>query len=710
MAGTIKRAAGIAALWGALLPGSAVQAETWEHTIVVEADPLEKRYTAQESATGSRTSTSVLLTPQSLSVVGREEMNDRGVQTTTEALRYTPGVFTTTSAISTRADYFKIRGFDASFSGVLLDGLRTGSSLTFTRYQPWLMEQIDVLRGPNGFLYGAGSPGGTLNAVSKRPTRERHNEVGVQVGSFNRLQSQFDFSGPLDDDQTLLYRLVGIGRDSNTQYSQIPDNTAWFAPSFTWAPDDRLALTLLASIGRDEFGPSRPMIPAPGTLLDNPNGKIPRNQYLDGYKLDNHLDQSQISYIFDFQPDSVWSFHSSSRYSHNALMTQTVNGAGLMKDMRTLLRSNSLFEIKADVFATDNHVKKRWESGVLSGVGVLGASYRHVAQDFYRNDGPAAPVDIFSPRLSSAFSAPKPVVNNRQTAHETGVYAASDINIAGHVVLDLAGRYDWLDAITDDKLRGRTVKDNDDKFTWRLGATLLTDIGLAPYVSYATSFLPESGTDFYGKPFVPTTGKQVEGGIKYQPSGIDALLTAAWFRIEQDNVKTPDPQNNRNQIQIGQVRSEGVELSATANLTPSLAMLASYSWLDMTNTRSHIPGAQGKVPVGVPEQTASLWGDYTLVGGPLRGLGAGLGVRYVGKTWADSRNQIAVPSYTLLDAALHYEPGEVMPSLRGLRLSINASNLLNKHYYSTCSVRSQANSNCNEGSDRTILATLSYRW
>ncbi len=698
----------------ATLPVHAENSDDKEQTLWVNADAsgsTQQGYVAKESKTGSKTNASVLATPQSLSVIGREELTDRNVQTTTQALQYTPGVYASTAAISSRFDYFSIRGFDATNAGALQDGLRSTTQQSYVRYQPYGMESIEVLRGPAGFLYGAGSPGGVVNAVSKRPTATPLHEVGVQVGNHQRYQMQFDVGGPASNDNSVLYRVVGVARDSNTPFNHVADDTLYLAPSVRWQPNTDTSLTLLASVNRDKFGPPRAFAPIYGTLLSNPNGKVPRNQYLDGVSLDNHMTQTNLGYELDQRIDNTWSFHSGARYSWTDLQTQTLSGYSLASDMQTLNRRAYEFAIKGNILATDNSVKAQWDTGPLRGTSVLGVGYRRTSEDYTLNWGNAASINIYHPQHSNGrFSASNPSASTYQTADETGVYLANSIAIADHLLLDLAAREDWSSVHTANRLSGSDTSQSDQHFTWRGGLTWLTDAGVAPYVSYTTSFSPVLGTNFYGESYKPTTGKQIETGVKYQPDSFDGLFTLAWFHLEQNNVSTTDPDNSLNTIQTGQVTSKGIEASAAATLTPELKLIASYSWNDLETTKTTNASALGKTPTGLPEQQGSLWADYSVQQGPLASLGIGAGVRYVGKTWADTANTVRVPDYWIADAALHYDLGQLSTSLHGVKVALNANNLFNKHYYVSCSAGSGINGTCSWGYDRSLQATLSYRW
>lgn len=679
-----------------------------EETLVVTSKPATESaesYVARTSQTASRTNDSVLAVPQSLSAITRSEMDDRNVQSVTQALQYTPGVFASTSAISSRFDYFNIRGFDATLNGTLLDGLRSTTQQSYVRYEPYGLEQLDILRGPNGFLYGAGSPGGIVNAVSKRPTLSTQHEVAVQTGSYGRMQGQFDTSGPLNKDKTLLYRVVGVARNSGTQFDNVPDDTLYLAPSATWRPSDDTSLTILTSVNRNKFGPPRPFLPLYGTLLPNPNGPVNRNSYLDGTNLDNHMTQSNIGYELNHRFNDRWTLHSASRFTETDLTTQTLSGTTLATDLRTLNRTAYAFGINGKIFATDNNLKTEWDAGPVQGISVAGVSFRHSGEDYYLNYGRASSIDIYQPAGNGRFPATLPFASTKQNANETGIYFSNSLALLQHLNLDLSTRQDWVTVNTKNRLNDMYTSQDDQRSTWRAGLSWITDIGVAPYVSYATSFAPVLGTNFYGETYKPTAGKQWEVGVKYQPEEIDALFTLAWFNLTQDNVLTADPDNPLNKLQTGQVTSKGIEASATADLTRQWKLIASYSWNNIETSKSTVAGAQGKTPTAMPEHMASLWSNYTVESGPLSSLNIGAGVRYVGSTWANTANTLKVPDYTVVDASLRYDLGQVNSQLNGLSVALNANNLLNKHYWVSCSVTS-----CSTGYDRSLSATLAYRW
>jgi iron complex outermembrane receptor protein len=209
-------------------------------------------YVAKRSKTGTKTDSSLLTNPQSVSVVTRQQMDDQGVQTVDQALRYSAGVYSQ-DGTDIRFDQLYGRGFALDS---YLDGLHLYQSPRFAtpRIDPYFMERMEVLHGPASVLYGQGSPGGLVNYVSKLPTEEPYHEVMMQVGNHDDYQLGFDMSGPVDKDGTVLYRLTGLARTAETQVSEIKDQRLAIAPSVTIRPNRDTTFTLQGSFQRDPNG------------------------------------------------------------------------------------------------------------------------------------------------------------------------------------------------------------------------------------------------------------------------------------------------------------------------------------------------------------------------------------------------------------------------------------------------------------------------
>ena len=199
----------------------------------------------------------------------------------------------------------------------------------------------------------------------------------------------------------------------------------------------------------------------------------------------------------------------------------------------------------------------------------------------------------------------------------------------GDLSLLIGGRYDKTKSSFENKARpDSSNRKSDQAFTGRAGAIYNFANGFAPYVSYAESFDPVSGSAFDGSPFEPTEGKQYEIGIKYQPTGAEHLITMAAFDLTQENVITADPVNPGFRIQTGEVQVRGIELEGKFSVNDNLYVTGAYTYLDDEVTKSN-NGDEGKRRPQLPRHNASLWANYSLNRGMLAGMGLGVGVRYI---------------------------------------------------------------------------------
>jgi iron complex outermembrane receptor protein len=347
----------------------------------------------------------------------------------------------------------------------------------------------------------------------------------------------------------------------------------------------------------------------------------------------------------------------------------------------------------------DTNASMRARTGNVEHSVLFGADYSKSRSTIVSGFAFAPPIDIYQPVYGAAIPDLFTYYNTRQPVSLLGIYLQDHMKIGPRWVVTLAGRHDSTDITTDDRIAGTKLKQSPDKFTGRAGLTYLSEIGLAPYASYSTSFLPVTGVSFSGQPFQPTEGKQIEGGLKFQPKSSNSFLTADVFQITQTNVGVPDPDHPFSTLQQGEIRARGYEFEAVGNLVSTLNFNAAYSHLDQTVTRTTDPTTLGKRPPLAPDHLFSLAGEYTVASGPLIGLGFGAGVRNVGSRAGDGANTIEVPSYTLFDASARY-------LWRNAELQLSGTNLANKTYVAVCTSVSY----CNYGTARKIIATTRFHF
>lgn len=666
------------------------------------------------TATGTKTEIPVSEVPLSVSVITREEMDKRGVQDFNSAVNYSPGIRVVDYPGGQGAADMYLRGFRTiNFLGQYRDGLRGGFNGYDAMVETYGFEQIDVLRGPSSVLYGQVMPGGLVNMITKRPPSEPLHELQLQTGSYGRRQAAVDLGGPLDAEGTMLYRLTGLVRKSDTQVDHTPDDRTYVAPTVTWKPTEDTSLTLLTSYLRTEGGGAEQSFPASGTIAPNPNGTIAHDLFIGepGHNR-SEVRNTSVGYVLDHRINDTFSVNSTTRYmaTNSAFDTIGVRTATLTND-RLLQRNAQRRRQSSDQVLTDNNVESRFETGPLYHTVLFGLDHASYRRNEKRWAGTVAALDVFNPLYGSpVVLSTSPAVDASYKIRQTGVYAQDQAEL-GRWLFTGGLRKDWVDSKTRNNLTRADTTIKDDAVTGRGALMYRFDMGVSPYASYSTSFLPQiAAPSFTGESFDPTEGSQYEIGVKYQPNGRRSFVTLALFDITQTNVLSPDTAHRGYYLQTGEVRSRGVELEGRADLTDGLTLNASYTYTDAEVTEDNVNPITGTTTEGnrmpsVPRHMASAWVDYTVLDGPLRGLGLGAGVRYIGTTY-DASNNDKVDPYTLIDAAVRYDLGEVSESLDGGELAINATNLLDKEYYTPGFSRGLVFA----GFERQVLATLTYRW
>ena len=671
------------------------------------------------SSVGSKSDTPLIEIPQSVSVISREQLDEQNVQSLSQALVYTAGISVNGTGTDTRYDWPSIRGFSATTYGMFLDGLRWMPNQLSGRFDPYGLESIDVLKGPASVLYGQGTPGGLINMVSKKPTEDALHEVQLEYGSFDHRQIKADLSGPLagssgSADQWL-YRVTALAHDNLTQVDFTSDKRVFIAPSVTWRPLPGTELTLLGSYQHDTLGSFYPFLPAQGTVLPNPNGPISTG-FFSGDTDFNTYSRTQyaLGYQFATEVGNAWILRQSFRYNRFQLGNwQQMYGALLAPDLRTLRRIPFATRGNDDSYAVDNQAQGHWVTGLFEQTALLGLDYDSQSlsqrQVSISSLAQTVPIDVFDPVYNQPVPALAPTVDSGQKTHQLGVYLQDQIKIDQHWVVLLGGRHDWAGTTTRNRLSGRSTTQDDHKFSGRAGLVYLTDVGVAPYVSYSQSFLPSSGTDFSGTALKPVTGTQYEAGVRYQPKDSRSYISVSAYDIRERNVAETDPNHPGFSIQTGEIRSRGVEVEGSVEVVDGLDVRFAYTADPVRTIESDTPEAIGRRPTVTPEHMSSLWANYAVSQGELSGLGLGAGVRYVGNSFGGTYapdpqrpGQVVpfyVPSFTLVDAAVHYD-------WRQVRFAINAANLFDRIYAAGC----YSSTGCSYGDRRNIIGSVRYRW
>jgi iron complex outermembrane receptor protein len=694
-----------------------------EETITVTAAPAAQEsawgpsptIAAKRTATATKTDTPIEKTPQSVSVVTREEMDMKQPTTVKEAIAYTPGVFSTRGS-STTYDVVTIRGFTTSSTvntNQYLDGMKLqGNNYSEVSMDPYFLERVEVMRGPVSVLYGNSNPGGIVSMVSKRPTTEPLKEVQFKMGTNNLWQTGFDFSDAIDDAGVWSYRLTGLGSSQDAQQQMAKSTRYAIAPSFSWRPDDKTDFTFLSNFQSDPDAGYYGWLPREGTVVPytDANGnqhKLPTD-FNEGDP-DNKMSRRQqmVGYSFAHQFDDTFTVRQNLRYAQVHTLYRSVYGYGYQAPgmiNRQYVRSDE----NLNTFTVDTQLQSRFATGPVDHTLLTGVDYSRMRNDINAEYGSADPISMQNPQYNNPninVTFPYAVLNRME---QTGLYAQDQAEW-DKWVLTLGGRYDYATTSTLTRSSNSMAENHDQQFTWRGGLNYVFDNGVSPYFSYSQSFEPVSGSSAGGKPFDPSHGEQYETGVKYVPKDMPVVVTAAVYQLTKDKNLTADPNNPGFSIQTGEIRSRGFELEAKAAVNANINLTAAYTFTDAKYTNDTV--FEGKRPAEVPRNMASLWADYTFHETALSGLTLGAGARYIGSTVSNYQNDpvkknqsFNVASYAVVDATVKYDLARF--GLPGSSVGVNVNNLFNREYVSSC----YSEYACYWGAERQVVATATFRF
>ncbi|WOE79130.1 TonB-dependent siderophore receptor [Pseudomonas protegens] len=670
-------------------------------------------YLATRTAAGTKTDTSLVEAPRSISVATRQQMEDRNVQNLDDAVRYMPGIVSASYGSDTRYDWMRVRGFEPT---QFLDGLPLPRGVYANpKAETWNLDRLALLRGPASSVYGQTPPGGLLDMVSRRPSADTSHAVQIQYGSDNYRQINFASTGKIDDEGQFLYGLSGVLRDAGTQVDHIDNKRYNIAPSLTWNIDTDTKLTLLTQFTRDDTGATSQFMPIQGTKIKSPLGDVSHHKNL-GDPDYEFYDRTYyaLGYAFEHRFNDVWQFRQNLRYTKSELSFQqlTVGSYAYSPADAAGNISRTSTNVNEDIgqFAVDNNFQADFATGDITHTVLLGLDHQRTDTSYLSIYGNGGTTNIFNPVYGQPIVRPSRTdayYDYDQKTIQTGLYVQDQMAL-DKWRLTLGGREDWVhQGTTYLNKKDVTNTDRSKNFSGNAALSYVFDSGVVPYISYAESFQPASNASVSPtESYKPTEGKQWELGIKYQPPGSNTLLSAAVYDLTQKNVLVTSIGAGGESItnQSGEVKVKGLELEAVSDVTENLKVIAAYTLAKSEVQKGIHKGNRLQL---MPNQQASLWTDYTWHSGVLDGFGIGAGARYTGNTYGDQANTWLgkADAYTVFDAAVHYDLGRLDSSLKGASLKLNATNLFDKDYLSTCD-----GSFCYFGDQRSVVASATYQW
>ncbi len=677
----------------AALPGVASAQDT--------SDSDEVTITGTSATTATKTDTPILRIPQAIEVIAAEDVLERGGQNIREALLYTAGVSSGTGGDDSRGDFNVIRGHE---SVQYVDGLKRNYGFVYMpRADINTVERVEVLIGPASVLYGSGSASGVTNMQSKRPQFEFGGSASLSYGTYNRKEAVLDVTGPLSEN--IAVRLVGVLRDSDSRMDYTPNDRRLVQGAITWQPTDQTDITAVGIYQFDKNPPNYNVVPLVASLYARPGERVPDSRFFGEPGINKgDKEYTALSLLATHEFSDALSFRSNTRYTwanteqaeYYLAPYYNINGSldpfvppGSTRITRNLFAIN----VEYNVFNSDNSLLFKFDTGTISHQVVAGIDYQYFKNSYHQVFiGGFDTIDIYNPVYGTAGAPVFGTTPTVEVLKQTGFYLQDQIDFGEFASLVLGIRHDRYRR---NEATGATAKPPEavNVTTKRAGLTINATPTLAPYISYAESFLPIVGQNQLGLTYKPLSGKQKEIGVKWQPLR-STLLRVSLYDLEENNALRTDPANPFLQTQSGFKKSRGVEFQANHNIQDDLSLSAAFSYATVKLSGDPFQAEN------VPEYTASVYGNKTVELSTDLKMRLGAGVRHISsQTSRGGGLVVQTPGFTLVDSTLAFD-------YKAWTLQLSAINLFDTRYYPGCSVYAY----CNNGEPRTVQGTLSFRF
>lgn len=633
-------------------------------------------YVATQATSTLKSSAPLFKTAQSVTVITQEQLQQKQAQTLADALNGVAGVVS--GQLGRRGwDDFIIRG-QTSSDQVFIDGLRQGQS-TFVATEISGMDQVQVLKGPASVNFGLVQPGGMVNMVTKRPQAESFYRSAFTYGSYQLKQATFDINYSPNESDKGAFRLNGRISDQNDPTNFVYFKNYYISPSYNFDLGEKNDLSVIASYQHREYLRQQGL-PVLGTLIDNPNGAIDRSLYIGDPNFGQYkADVYRTGYTFKHEFGNGWNFNQNfavqkTEMDGKAVFAQTKK-FWVDETFTTINRSkNSRYQIADNLsYSIDNQLKKEFTLYGVKHYLTVGLDALQEKSDYTNNKYDIGGLNIYDPIYGQETTLTENIHNINRLRY-TGLYLRDRIQLSDQLVLNLAGRHDWTETTNQNLVKNTETTQSENAFTGN--ASLLYSINeiAAPYVSYATSFFPVSGTDFYDNAFKPEKGKQIEVGLKLQSLDQRIQGSIAWFDLRRQNVSVTDPINTSFKVQRGEQLTRGIETELAAYLFDQLKITAAYTYTpDAEISKDTQAENIGLTIDNVPEHSYSLSTRYRFEPNSNLGWYVGAGVRGESKKSVNGLT-VDIPSYTLFDTEAGYDAEHW-----GAQLAIR--NMFDKDYY-----------------------------
>ncbi len=668
--------------------------------VTVTGQRADSEYLPSRTTTFTKTDTPLKEVPASVSVVPAQLMKDLAMQSLADVIRYVPGALAHLG--EGNRDQFILRGISTT-ADLYVDGVRDDAQVFRDLYN---LERVEVLKGTAGMTFGRGSAGGLINRVTKKPVFGPVREASVTLGSHAQKRGTLDVGDTLGE--SAAWRLNAVAEDSDSFRDDVELKRWAINPTLTVRLASRTAVMFGVEHLRDDRTADRgvpslnghPLDTDPGAFFGNPDQSHARSTVDGAYAILDH-DFTGGQHLRNIVRVTRYDKFYQNVYPDNA-SASSVDAAG---NLRLAAYNNA--NRRTNVF---NQTDLTWKAttGAVEHTLLAGVEVGHQDSTNRRNTGFFGPlatdtratVPAGAPVATAVRFAPNGGdADNNVRADIAAIYVQDQIAFTPEWKLLAGVRYDRFRTRFDDRRTTVAPTDlarTDNGISPRLGLIWSPTSAATLYASYSSSFLP-SGEQLSLAPntadLAPEKARNLEVGARWDVLP-QLALSAAVFRLERDDVRSPDPANPGFFVKTGQQRTEGGELGLQGEITPAWLVYGGYSFLHGRITQTTSAAAAGATLQLVPEHLFSLWNRVALG----TSWAIGVGVVHQSSSFAALDNRVELPGFTRADAAVYYTFGAGRS-----RLALNVENVFDREYWPTA----DGNNNISPGPPRTVRVTWS---
>lgn len=637
-------------------------------------------YAADDISASLRLTTPLLRTAQNIQIVSKEVLHEQQLVDMMESVtRNTSGAM----MIEHWGNFARI-----NMRGFKLPAFRNGMNVDL----PWgpmtedlsIVDQIEFVKGPAGFMLSAGEPGGFYNVVTKKPNLSAGNEATVTLGSFNLLRSTLDVGGKLEKSGKLIYRLNVMASTKKSHRAFEFNDRYTIAPSVTYQISDRTSITGEYIMQYSKMN----LIGSAYVFSVNGYESLPRNYSLSEPNIDPSVMKEHNLFVnLKHKLNENWTLTAQLGY-----LNYTGEGSSLWADSVTvdgIYRSINIWDVLSNARMGQAFVNGKATTGsvnhkILAGIdlsdkeyfadwfqsGALGGLLSYTNPVHYV---PSSQIPVWDRSLSVRKRSNNYGYPAQQFVTSSSAYVQDELGFLNdRILLTLAGRYTAYKT----SVYGSTT--NDTKLTPRVGLNVELAPNTSVYGLFDQAFVPQSGADKNGNAFKPLEGNDIEGGIKHKWANGRLQSSLTVYKITKKNVLTSDPENVNYSIQLGEVQSKGLEFDTQGEVLPGLNVILNYAYTDAETTEDTDPANVGQELAGHAKHMSNGWLKYQFQKNALKGFGLALGYQYMADraswAWGNAAME-GLPDYFRLDGALSWVGDKVS-------IGLNINNILDKYLYS----------------------------